>query len=49
VYNVIRSATFGGNAPLRLVSVPDQDARNLAINHGKNGIEGFTLSHTRRF
>jgi len=46
VYNIIRSATFGRNAPaVAAMPVP----WNIALTPGKNGIKGVSLYHTRRF
>jgi len=47
VYNIIRSATFGRNVPVAVTAMPA--TWDIALTPGKNGIEGFTLSHTRRF
>ena len=47
VYSVVRSFTFGRNSPPRVaaMTVP----WDIAFTPGGNGIEGITLSHTRRF
>jgi len=47
VYNVIRVATFGRNVPVAAATMPA--TWDIALTPGKNGIEGVTLSHTRRF
>jgi len=50
VFNIIRSLTFGENAPTANMSAaPISSPWNLAFVSGKSGIEGVTLSHTRRF
>jgi len=46
-YNIIRSATFGRNAPAAVAASPP--AWDIAFAPGRNGIEGVTLSHTMRF
>ena len=51
VFNVIRSMTFGRNAPARPMSVAAAISSpwDLAFVPGRSGIEGVTVSHTRRF
>jgi len=47
IFNIARSVTFGRNAPAAMAVMPP--AWDIAFVPGRNGIEGITLSHTRRF